>query len=337
MERLKVGINGFGRIGRVVFRAAFEKLDVVGINNMGSPESASHLLKYDSTHGCFEKEVEWGQESLTVEGRKIPLICEASPEKVPWGDWGADIVFECTGAFKHKEDLVKHFQAGAKKVLVSSPAKGADLTIVYGLNHENYDSSQHHIVSNASCTTNCLAPLVSVLDQNFEIQSAFMTTVHSYTNDQRILDASHKDLRRARSAALSMIPTTTGAARTVGKVLPRLKGKIDGVAIRVPTPNVSLVDLVFTSSSRLSVEEINEKLFEAAQGPWRGIVRCESLPLVSRDFMGDTFSSIVDTLSTMVIGEHMAKVLAWYDNEMGFSCRMVDMAIYMQKQGLSSL
>lgn len=339
MSALRIGINGFGRIGRLIFRAISqsahsERVHVVGINDLGSPESAVHLLKYDSTHGHFSKDVGLREGHLLVEGREISLSHEKSPEHIPWKNWGVDLVLECTGVFKHKEDLMRHCQNGAKRVLVSAPTSAADLTIVYGLNHKAYTPDQHRIVSNASCTTNCLAPLASILQENFAIERAFMTTIHSYTNDQRLLDANHKDLRRARASALSMIPTTTGAARSVGEVLPALKGKIDGVAVRIPTPNVSLVDLVFTSPTKLSVKVINQKLFEAARGHWKGILRCETSPLVSQDFTGDTSSSVIDIPSTMVIGEHMAKVFAWYDNEMGFSSRMVDMALYMQEKGL---
>lgn len=334
VSRLKVGINGLGRIGRLVFRAISGNFDVVGINNLGSSEAASHLLKYDSTHGPFPGEVGFGEKSLKVDGKEIPLSNERDPQRIPWKNWGVDIVLECTGAFKHKDDLMKHCEAGAKKVLVSAPAPGADLTIVYGLNHREYDPGKHHVLSNASCTTNCLAPIASVLHDSFGIEKAFMTTIHSYTNDQRIVDSFHKDLRRARAAAMSMIPTTTGAARSVGQVLPDLNGKIDGVAIRVPTPNVSLVDLVFESPSKLSVEEINGKFQEAAQERLKGVLRCEEKPLVSQDFIGDSCSSIVDIPSTMVLGHHMAKVFSWYDNEMGFSYRMVDMALYMHERGL---
>ena len=334
MSQLRVGINGFGRIGRMVFRATQDRFDIVGINNLGPSDIASHLLKYDSTHGHFPQEVGFGENHLRVGNREIPLSREQDPEKIPWKDWGVDLVLECTGAFKKKEDLMGHCRAGAKKVLVSAPSPGADLTIVYGLNHTDYNPEQHSILSNASCTTNCLAPIAGLLHEGFGINKAFMTTIHSYTNDQNVLDAHHTDFRRARAAALSMIPTTTGAARSVGLVLPELKGKIDGVAIRVPTPNVSLVDLVFESSSPLSVESINEKLCQAAEGQLKGILRCEKQPLVSQDFIGDSASSIVDLPSTMVLGDNMGKVFAWYDNEMGFSYRMIDMALYMSEKGL---
>lgn len=334
MSRLRVGINGFGRIGRVLFRAGFEKLDIVGINNLGDARSTAHLLKYDSSHGRFAAEVGYEDNNLVVNGKKIPLSCSRSPEDIPWGDWGVDVVLECTGAFKTKEDFLKHIHAGAKKVMVSAPAPGADLTIVYGINHREYQPSKHQVVSNASCTTNCLTPLAKVLHDQFGIEYGFMTTIHSYTNDQRILDAPHKDLRRARAAALSMIPTTTGAAKAVGEVLPQLKGKVDGVSIRVPTPNVSLVDFVIKTQKPVSVNAINDSLMAAAQGELKGILACEDQPLVSVDFMGNPHSSIVDLESTMVTGNHMAKVFSWYDNEMGFSQRMIDLAQYMSDQGL---
>lgn len=333
MAKLKVGINGFGRIGRILFRAGMDDLDIVGINNLSSPKNTAHLLKYDSTHGRFQKDVGYGEDFLSVDGKKIKLSTERDPEKIPWKEWGVDLVLECTGVFKQRADLEKHFQAGAKKIMVSAPAPGADLTIVYGINHQGYDFESHDIVSNASCTTNCLAPLAKVINDEFGIENAFMTTIHSYTNDQRILDSSHKDLRRARAAALSMIPTSTGAAKAVGKVLPELDGKINGLAVRVPTPNVSLVDLVATVKKDVSVESINSALQKASEGAFKNIIRCEDGPLVSTDFIGDRASSIIDTPSTMVMGPKMLKVLSWYDNEMGFSCRMVDLANHMFKLG----
>lgn len=334
MNRLRVGINGFGRIGRILFRAGFDRFDIVGINNLGDAKQAAHLLKYDSTHGHYGHSVQAGEMEIVVSGKKIPLCAEKDPAKIPWKDWGADIVLECTGAFKRKEDFLKHIQAGAKKVLVSSPAEGADLTIVYGINHESYDPSKHQVLSNASCTTNCLAPLAKVLNDSFGIERGFMTTIHSYTNDQMVLDAFHKDLRRARSAAVSMIPTTTGAAKAVGMVLPELKGKVDGIAIRVPTPDASLVDFVIETKKDLSVEAINSSLREAARGSLKGILRCEEHELVSCDFIGDSSSSIVDLPSTMVMGKNFAKVFSWYDNEMGFSHRMVDLALFVSEQGI---
>ncbi|MBX7232631.1 MAG: type I glyceraldehyde-3-phosphate dehydrogenase [Bdellovibrionales bacterium] len=333
MEKIKVGINGFGRIGRLIFRAGFEHLDIVGINSLDDPKGMAHLLKYDSTHGRYSKDVCVEDSILRVDGKSISLSATKNPLEIPWKKWGVDLVLECTGAFKSKEDFLKHINAGAKRVLVSAPADGVDLTVVYGINHTQYDLEKHLVVSNASCTTNCLAPLAKVLDEAFTIEQGLMTTIHSYTNDQNVLDATHKDLRRSRAAGLSMIPTTTGAAKAVGLVLPHLKGKVDGVSIRVPTPNVSLVDLVFRAQKSLSVESINRTLQEAAQGSLKGILFCEKDPLVSVDYNGSTYSSIVDLANTMVMGEKLAKVFSWYDNEMGFSSRMVDMALYMAKKG----
>ncbi len=334
MAKLRVGINGFGRIGRILFRAGFEKLDIVGINDLGDAEQSAHLLKYDSTHGKYEHTVSADAGNLIVNGKKIPVSKEKDPAKIPWKQWEVDVVLECTGAFKGKEDFAKHLAGGAKRVLVSAPASGVDATIVYGINHLSYDPKKHFILSNASCTTNCLAPLAKVLHTEFEIETGFMTTIHSYTNDQRILDMAHKDLRRARSAALSSIPTTTGAAKAVGEVLPELKGKIDGVSIRVPTPNVSLVDFVIQTKKDVSIEAINKALLNAAAGEFKGVLRCEKDQLVSVDFNGDTYSSIIDLPSTMVLGKRMAKVFSWYDNEMGFSSRMVDFANYMASKGV---
>ena len=266
MSKIKVGINGFGRIGRVLFREGFDKLDIVGINSLDSIEGIAHLLKYDSTHGIFPMEVSHDEKNLIVNGKKILVSKTKNPAEIPWKDWGVDVVLECTGAFKKREEFMAHLQAGAKRVLVSAPADGIDLTIVYGINHETYDPSKHIIVSNASCTTNCLAPMAKVLHETFGIESGVMTTIHSYTNDQQILDAPHKDLRRARSAAVSMIPTTTGAAKAVGLVLPQLKGKIDGISVRVPTPNVSLVDFTFNASKDVTIASINEALSKASAG-----------------------------------------------------------------------
>jgi glyceraldehyde 3-phosphate dehydrogenase len=335
MSRVRVGINGFGRIGRILFRAGFEQLDIVGINNLGDAKEAAHLLKFDSTHGIFKGDVKTDENALVVNGKKIPMSAEKDPSKIPWSKWGVDIVLECTGAFKDKEQFLKHIEGGAKMVLVSAPADGADQTIVFGINHESYKPGVHKVVSNASCTTNCLAPLAKVLNDEFGIVNGFMTTIHSYTNDQNVLDTGHKDLRRARTAAVSMIPTTTGAAKAVGLVLPELKGKIDGVAVRVPTPNVSMVDLVFNSEKKMTVEAINTALQKASDGSFKGILACEKAPLVSVDFNGNPHSSIVDLPSTMVMGEKMAKVFSWYDNEMGFSHRMVDLAKYIAAKGLS--
>lgn len=329
----RVGINGFGRIGRILFRAGFDSLDIVGINEMGPVDAAAHLLKYDSTHGIYDKSVAHEGKVLIVDGKKIPISSEKKPAAIPWKDWGVDYVLECTGAFKDKEEFTQHLAGGAKKVLVSAPAAGVDLTIVYGINHEMYDSSKHQVLSNASCTTNCLAPVAKILHETFGIEHGMMTTVHSYTNDQRVLDAGHKDLRRARAAALSMIPTTTGAAKAVGQVLPELKGKIDGISIRVPTPNVSVVDFVARTLKPVTIQSVNEALVAAATGKLRGVLACEAKELVSVDFNGNTHSSIVDLASTMVMGNQMFKVLSWYDNEMGFSHRMVDLVKYMAAKG----
>lgn len=337
MSKLRVGINGFGRIGRVLFRAGFEKLDIVGINSLDSIEGDAHLLKYDSSHGIFNADVTTeGEHTLVVNGKKIPTSATRNPAEIPWKQWGGvDMVLECTGAFKDKSEFAMHLNNGAKRVLVSGPAeKGADLTVVYGINHTAYDPANHTVVSNASCTTNCLAPLAKVLNDAFGIEHGTMMTVHSYTNDQKILDAPHKDLRRARSAAVSMIPTTTGAAKNVGLVLPEMKGRIDGISIRVPTPNVSLVDFTFTAKKDVTVEAVNNALIEASKGALKGILAVETKELVSVDFNGNTHSSIVDLASTMVVGPRMVKVLSWYDNEVGFSNRMVDMALYMAQKGL---
>lgn len=336
MSKLKVGINGFGRIGRVIFREGFEKLDVVGINSLDSLEGIAHLLKYDSAHGVFAGEVKTEGESLLVNGKKIPVFKCKNPAEVPWKSAGVEMVLECTGAFKTKPDFMAHIAGGAKRVLVSGPAeKGADLILVYGINHTSYDPAKHHVVSNASCTTNCLAPLAKVLNDNFGIEHGTMMTIHSYTNDQKILDAPHSDFRRARAAAVSMIPTTTGAAKNVGLVLPELQGRIDGISVRVPTPNVSLVDFTFLAKKDVTAQGVNEVLIAAStQGPLKGVLAVEHDELVSIDFNGNKHSSIVDLSTTMVVGPRMVKVLSWYDNETGFSNRMVDVAQYMASKGL---
>lgn len=332
MSKVKVGINGFGRIGRIFFRAGFEKLDIVGINSLDSVEGLAHLLKYDSAHGILNAEVTFDEKNLIVNGKKIPVSQTKDPAQIPWKAWGVDLVMECTGAMKGKEDLQKHISAGAKKVMVSAPADGVDLTVVYGINHTQYDPRQHTFISNASCTTNCLAPLAKVLNDAFGIEHGTMMTIHSYTSDQRILDSSHKDLRRARTAGVSMIPTTTGAAKAVGLVLPELKGKIDGLSVRVPTPNVSLVDFTFNAKKEMTVDSINNVLRDAAKGAFKGVLAVEDQELVSIDYNGNPMSSTVDAKITMVIGGKMAKVLSWYDNEFGFSSRMVDMALYMDSK-----
>lgn len=334
MAKLRVGINGFGRIGRVLFRAGFEKFEIAGINNLDSVEGAAHLLKYDSSHGQFGAEISHDEKNIIVNGKKIPTSSTRNPADIPWKDWGVDIVLECTGAFKKREEFMTHIKGGAKRVLVSAPADGVDKTIVYGLNHQSYDPAQDFVISNASCTTNCLAPVVKVLNETFGIENGMMTTIHSYTNDQRILDAPHKDLRRARSAAVSMIPTSTGAAKAIGLVMPEMKGKLDGTSIRVPTPNVSLVDLTANLKKDATVESINQALKSAAHGSLKGVLAVEDKLLVSIDFNGNKHSSIIDLDSTMVVGPRMVKVMSWYDNETGFSNRMVDLALYMAEKGL---
>ena len=334
MKKVRVGINGFGRIGRLVFRAGFDQVEIVGINDLSGLKTCAHLLKYDSTHGRYDKSVTTDEKNLIVDGHKIPVSATKNPAEIPWKEWGVDLVLECTGAFKDKADFAKHLEAGAKRVLVSAPADVADITMVFGINHTKYDPAVHKIISNASCTTNCLAPLAKVLNEAFGIESALMTTIHSYTNDQQLLDAPHKDLRRARAAALSMIPTSTGAAKAVGLVLPELKGKIDGTSIRVPTPNVSLVDLTFVSKKPVTVESINQALKAASETSLKGILGVETDPCVSVDFNGNELSSIVDVANTMVSGTHTAKVFSWYDNEMGFSNRMIDVAKYLAEKGL---
>ncbi len=331
---LKVAINGFGRIGRNILRSALneKKLTVVAINDLTDSKTLAHLLKYDSVHGQLNATVSAGESSLIVNDMDIKIFSERDPANLPWKGLGVDLVVECTGLFVDKANASKHLAAGAKKVIISAPAKEPDITIVLGVNEEKYDPAKHHIISNASCTTNCLAPVAKVLLEKFGIKRGLMTTIHSYTNDQRILDLPHKDLRRARSAAISMIPTTTGAAKAVSLVLPELKGKMDGMAIRVPTPNVSLVDLVTEIEKETTVDEVNKALKSAAQGELKNILEYSEEPLVSIDMNGNSHSSIVDGLSTSVIEKNMVKVLAWYDNEWGYSCRVRDLALYISSK-----
>jgi len=332
----KVGINGFGRIGRLVLRAAVLKeadLEFVAVNDITDARTLGHLLKYDSVHGPFPGVVQVKGDSLVVEGREIKVLSVREPAELPWKDLAVEIVVESTGLFTQRDKAAGHLAAGAKKVVISAPAKGPDITIVMGVNHTEYDPDKHHVISNASCTTNCLAPVAKVLLERFGMKRGLMTTVHAYTNDQRILDLPHRDLRRARAAALSMIPTTTGAAVAVSLVLPQLKGKMDGMAIRVPTPNVSLVDLVAELEKETSTDEVNAAFREAAEGELKGILGYTEEPLVSVDFNGNMLSSIVDGLSTRVIEGRMAKVLAWYDNEMGYSARIIDLLEYIASRG----
>ena len=333
---VKVGINGFGRIGRIVFRAALNNpnVEIVAINDLTDAKMLAHLLKYDSVHGILNEEVTVDGDSIVVAGRKIKVIAERDPAQIPWAELGAEVVVESTGRFTKRADAAKHLEGGAKKVIISAPATDEDITIVMGVNNEKYDASKHDVISNASCTTNCLAPFAKVLNEKFGIKRGMMTTVHSYTNDQQILDLPHKDYRRARAAAESMIPTTTGAAKAVALVLPELKGKLNGMAMRVPTPNVSVVDLVAELEKDVTVEEVNAALKAAAEGELKGILEYSELPLVSKDFNGNTHSSSIDALSTMVMEGNMVKVLSWYDNETGYSNRVVDLVEYIASKGL---
>lgn len=323
----KVAINGFGRIGRQVFRVNLEKkyFEIVAINDLTDAKTLAHLLKYDSNYGSILNEISSTEDSIIVDGKSYKVLKEKDPEKLPWKKLGVDLVIESTGFFTDRAGASKHLTAGAKKVIISAPGKDADFTVVLGVNDEHYDSAKHHIISNGSCTTNCLAPIAKVINDNFEIEKGLMTTIHSYTNDQRILDLPHEDLRRARAAALSMIPTTTGAAKAIGLVLPELQGKLNGLAIRVPTPTVSLVDLTCVVKKATTAEEVNTKLKAAAEGGMKGFLGYSELPLVSMDYKHSPLSSIVDALSTEVIGGNLVKVLSWYDNEWGYSCRVVDL------------
>ncbi len=332
---LKVAINGFGRIGRNILRSALDekKLEILAINDLTDAKTLAHLLKYDSVHGQLNASVNAKENFLVVNDKEIKILSERDPANLPWKDMGVDLVVESTGLFVDKANASKHLTAGAKKVIISAPAKEPDITIVLGVNEGKYDPAKHHIISNASCTTNCLAPIARVLLENFGIKKGLMTTIHSYTNDQRILDLPHKDLRRARSAAVSMIPTTTGAAKAVSLVLPELKGKMDGMAIRVPTPNVSLIDLVVEVEKNTTSEEVNKVLKSAAAGELKNILQYSEEPLVSIDFNGNPHSSIVDALSTTVIEGNMVKVLSWYDNEWGYSFRVRDLAIFIAEKG----
>jgi len=325
----KVGINGFGRIGRNVLRAALKHgsaLEFVAVNDLTDPETLAHLLKYDSVHGTLGNKVAAGDKALLVDGKSMRVFSERDPGKLPWKDLGVDVVLECTGLFTDRDKAAAHLAGGAKKVIISAPAKGADMTLCYGVNHTAYDPAKHHVISNASCTTNCLAPVAKVLHEKFGIRRGLMTTVHAYTNDQQILDLPHSDLRRARAAGMSMIPTTTGAARAVGEVLPDLKGKLDGMAIRVPTPNVSIVDLTAELKDTATEQQINDAMRAAAAGPLKNILACAEEELVSIDFNGCPASSTVDLSLTKVMDGNFCKVLSWYDNEWGFSNRMVDVA-----------
>lgn len=333
---VKIGINGFGRIGRLVLRASMGNPDVevVAVNDLSDAKTMAHLLKYDSVHGTLPNEVTYGDDYIAVDGKKIVVNAKADPAQIPWGREGAEIVVESTGRFTDADKAKAHLAGGARKVIISAPAKHEDITIVMGVNEDKYDPAKHTIISNASCTTNCLAPFTKVLLDNFGIESGLMTTVHSYTNDQRILDVGHKDLRRARAASMSIIPTTTGAAKAVALVIPEVKGKLNGFAMRVPTPDVSITDLTVNLGRDTTAEEINAVLKKASETTLKGILGYTDEPLVSRDFQDDSRSSIIDGLSTMMIGKRLAKVVSWYDNEWGYSNRIVDLAAYIGKKGL---
>ncbi|MCG6987676.1 MAG: type I glyceraldehyde-3-phosphate dehydrogenase [Gemmatimonadetes bacterium] len=333
---IRVAINGFGRIGRLVLRSAKQAgstdLDFVAVNDLTDSRTLAHLLKHDSVHGHYPGTVEVTDKGLRVDGDDLQVFAERDPAKLPWRDLGVDVVVESTGLFRSREKAAVHLDAGARKVIISAPGKNEDVSIVLGVNEEAYDPASHHVVSNASCTTNCLAPVVKVVLDSFGFRHGFMTTVHSYTNDQNILDLPHKDLRRARAAAMSMIPTTTGAAKATGVVIPAVKGKLDGISVRVPTPDVSVVDLVAVVEKDTSVEEVNDAFRAAAAGGMKGILGVSEEPLVSVDYTGDSRSSIVDLSSTNVLDGRLVKVLSWYDNEWGYSCRVVDLVSYVGKR-----
>ena len=334
----KIGINGFGRIGRLTLKAIKQcqgdKLEVAAINDLTDTKTNAHLLKWDSTYGSYPGEVKATDDSIIVDGREVKVLSERDPGNIPWQDYGVDIVIESTGIFTDGTKAAAHRQGGAKKIIISAPAKNEDITIVLGVNEDQYDPAQHNIISNASCTTNCIAPVVKVLHQSFGVSKGLMTTIHAYTNDQRLLDMFHRDLRRARAAALNIVPTTTGAAKAVTQVIPELKGRLHGLAFRIPVPTVSVVDLVVDLDKEVTVEQVNQTFQAAAKGPLAGILEYCQDELVSMDFKGNPASSIVDAPSTMVIGGNMVKVLAWYDNEWGYSCRLADLAAYVVDKGL---
>lgn len=334
--KVKVGINGFGRIGRNIYRHAMgnDKIEIVAVNDLTDANMLAHLLKYDSVHGKLTEEVKVEDSDIYVGGHKIHVSSERDPANINWDELGVEVVIEATGLFRDRKDAEKHIAAGAKKVIVSAPGTDLDFTLVMGVNEKEYDKNKHNIVSNASCTTNCLAPFAKVLHENFGIKRGLMTTVHAYTTDQQILDLPHSDYRRARAAAESIIPTSTGAAKVVGEVLPELKGKLNGMAMRVPTPNGSVVDLVAELDKDVTAEEINKAFKEAAEGDLKGVLGYTEEPLVSIDIVGDPHSTLVDGLSTMVLDDSLVKVVSWYDNEMGYSARCVDLAIYMKEQGI---
>ncbi len=332
---IKVGINGFGRIGRNIMRAALgnREFDFVAVNDLTSAQTLAHLLKYDSVLGNLSAKVEAKDGAISVDGDEFKVLSVKDPAELPWKELGVDIVFEATGKFTKRDDCAKHIAAGAKKVIVTAPAKGPDATLVMGVNEKQYDPAKHHIISNASCTTNCLAPVAKVLEDQFGIVKGWMTTIHAYTNDQNLLDFPHRDIRRARAAALSMIPTTTGAAAAIGEVIPSLKGKLDGFAMRVPTPNVSVVDLSVLLQKKTTADEVNAAFKAAAEGPMKGILEYVTDPLVSIDFRGNSNSSMLDAAYTKIIDGDLLKVLSWYDNEWGYSCRCIDLARLVAEKG----
>lgn len=335
---VKIGINGFGRIGRQVLRIIGEQkrsdLEVAAVNDLTDTQTNAHLFKYDSNYGKYKGSVEVAEDAIIVDGKKIKVIAERDPGKIPWRDYGVEIVIESTGLFTDPAKAEAHLHAGAKKVIISAPAKGEALTVVLGVNEQDYDPGKHNIISNASCTTNCIAPVIKVLNDNFGVLRGLMTTAHSYTNDQSLLDMQHKDLRRARAAAVNIVPTSTGAARVVGVVIPELKGKLNGIALRVPTPTVSICDFVADLKQKVVVSDVNKAFKAAAEGKMKGIMEYTEEPLVSVDFRGNPASAIFDAESTMIIDGDMVKVLSWYDNEWGYSCRLVDLAAYIIGKGL---
>jgi len=333
---VKIGINGFGRIGRNIFRQALnnDEVEIVAINDLTDAEMLAHLLKFDSVHGKLDEEVTIEGDDIVIGGKKMHVSSEQDPKNIPWSEHGVEVVVESTGRFTKREDANKHIEAGAKKVIISAPASDEDFTVVMGVNESDYDPNNHHIISNASCTTNCLAPFAKVLHDSFGIKRGLMTTIHAYTNDQQILDLPHKDYRRARAAAVNMIPTSTGAAKAVGKVLPELNGKLNGMAVRVPVPDGSLVDLVAELDKNVTVDEVNAAFENASREELKGILHYSEDPLVSTDIVGDSHSSIVDGLSTMLLEDNMIKVVSWYDNEMGYSSRCIDLAQFLKEKGL---
>ena len=333
---VKIGINGFGRIGRNIFRQAMnnDQVEIVAINDLTDADMLAHLLKFDSVHGKLQEEVQVDGNDIIIGGKKMHVYSEQDPINIPWENHGVEVVIESTGRFTKREDANKHIEAGAKKVIISAPASDDDFTVVMGVNEKEYDAENHHIISNASCTTNCLAPFAKVLHEKFGVKRGLMTTIHSYTNDQQILDLPHKDYRRARAAAVNMIPTSTGAAKAVGKVLPELDGKLNGMAVRVPVPDGSVVDLVAELEENVTAEQVNNTFRDAANGELKGILTYSEDPLVSTDIVGDAHSSIIDGLSTMVLEDNMVKIVSWYDNEMGYSSRCLDLAQYLKEQGL---